>query len=99
MADLADLARDALRQVLDPEAGLNIVDLGLIYDVAASDGTLTITMTFTHEGCPVGPMLMEGARQVVAALPGVHEAVVELTFDPPWTPQSISADGRALLGW
>jgi metal-sulfur cluster biosynthetic enzyme len=99
MADLADLARDALRQVLDPEAGLNIVDLGLIYDIAAADGAITITMTFTHEGCPAGPMLMEGARQVVAALPGVREAVVELTFDPPWTPQSISADGRALLGW
>ena len=99
MADLTDLARDALRQVLDPEAGLNIVDLGLIHDIAVSDGVLTITMTFTHETCPVGPMLMESARQVVAALPGVSEAVVELTFDPPWTPQSISADGRALLGW
>ncbi len=99
MADITDLARDALRQVLDPEAGLNVVDLGLIYDVVAKDGAVIITMTFTHPGCPVGPMLMEGVRQVVAALPGVREVTVELTFDPPWTPQSISADGRALLGW
>lgn len=98
MADLADLARDAMRQVLDPEAGLNIVDLGLVYDIAAADGRITITMTFTHEGCPIGPMLVEGARQEVGALPGVRDVVVELTFDPPWTPQSISADGRALLG-
>ncbi len=98
MTDFADLARDALHQVLDPEVGLNIVDLGLIYDIAADDGVITIMMTFTHEACPVGPMLVEGARRAVVALPGVRDVVIELTFDPPWTPQSISAEGRALLG-
>ena len=98
MADIADLARDALRQVFDPEAGLNIVDLGLIYDIAAEDGAVTITMTFTNEGCPAGPLLMDLARQAVTSVTGVREAVVNLTFEPPWTPDSISPDGRALLG-
>jgi metal-sulfur cluster biosynthetic enzyme len=98
MTDLVDQARDALRQVLDPEAGLNIVDLGLIYGIEARDGVVTITMTFTSPGCPAGQMLADAARQSVEALPGVRSVVVEITFEPAWTPESISPDGRALLG-
>jgi metal-sulfur cluster biosynthetic enzyme len=99
MADLADQARDALRQVLDPEAGLNIVDLGLIYGIEAPDDAVTVTMTFTSPGCPAGQMLADAARQVIEAIPGVRSVAVEITFEPAWTPDSISPDGRALLGW
>jgi metal-sulfur cluster biosynthetic enzyme len=99
MADLVDQARDALRQVLDPEAGLNIVDLGLIYDIEATDGAVTVTMTFTSPGCPAGEMLAAAAQQVVEAIEGVRTVSVNISFDPPWTPESISPDGRALLGW
>jgi len=99
MADLADQARDALRQVLDPEAGINIVDLGLIYAIDAKDDRVMVTMTFTNPGCPAGPMLADAARQAVEAIPGVSGATVEITFDPAWTPDAISPDGRALLGW
>lgn len=98
MTDLADLARDALKQVLDPEAGLNIVDLGLIYDVTSKNGTIKVLMTFTSEGCPVGPMLAAAAREAVEAVSGVAEVQVEITFVPPWTPEMISPDGRAWLG-
>ena len=99
MADLVDQARDALRQVLDPEAGLNIVDLGLIYDIEATDDAVTVTMTFTSPGCPAGEMLAAAAQQVVEAVEGVRTVSVNISFDPPWTPESISPDGRALLGW
>jgi len=98
MTDLADQARDALRQVLDPEAGLNIVDLGLIYGIEARDGVVTVTMTFTSPGCPAGDMLADAARQAIEAMPGVRSVVIEITFEPAWTPESISPDGRALLG-
>jgi metal-sulfur cluster biosynthetic enzyme len=99
MADLVDQVRDALRQVLDPEAGLNIVDLGLIYDIEATDGAVTVTMTFTSPGCPAGEMLAAAAQQVVEAIKGVRTVSLDISFDPPWTPESISPDGRALLGW
>jgi metal-sulfur cluster biosynthetic enzyme len=99
MNDVVDAARDALKQVLDPEAGVNIVDLGLIYDIVEREGDVTVTMTFTSAGCPVGPMLADLARQSVAGVPGVREATVDITFDPPWTPEAITPDGRALLGW
>jgi metal-sulfur cluster biosynthetic enzyme len=97
MTDLVDQARDALRQVIDPEAGLNIVDMGLVYDVAASDEILAVTMTFTTEACPAGPMLVANVEEALAAL---HPNVaVEVTFEPPWTPDMITPEGRGLLGW
>jgi len=88
-----------VRQVLDPEAGLNIVDLGLIYDIEATDGAVMVTMTFTSPGCPAGDMLAAAAQQVVEAIEGVRTVSVKFSFDPLWTPESISPDGRALLGW
>jgi metal-sulfur cluster biosynthetic enzyme len=96
MTDIADAARDALRQVIDPEAGLNIVDMGLVYDVREEGDTLKVLMTFTTEACPAGPMLLANVEEALCAL---HpKVVIDLTFDPPWTPEMITAEGRGLLG-
>lgn len=98
MVDLTDQARDALKQVLDPEAGINIVDLGLICDIReATPGNIEIDMTFTTEACPAGPYLMQAAEESVRGVGGVDAVEIALTFDPPWTIERITADGRAFL--
>ena len=98
MPDVISEAWDALRQVYDPEAGISIVDLGLIYDIEVQDGVVTLRMTFTTEACPAGPILKHSAATALRALPGVREVRIEITFDPPWTPDRITPDGRAMLG-
>ena len=98
MTDLAARARDALKQVLDPEAGINIVDLGLVYDIGVVDGRLRAVMTFTTEACPAGPRLLAEAERALAAVADGAPVEISVSFDPPWTPERITADGRALLG-
>ena len=98
MTDLADLAREALKQVFDPEAGVNIVDLGLVYDIAEEDGGVRVVMTFTSEGCPAASHLLIAVEEAIANLPGSPTPDVRVTFDPPLEPEMITADGRALLG-
>ena len=93
----------ALKTCFDPEIPVNIVDLGLVYDLAieaAPDGRRTIEakMTLTAPGCGMGPVIAEDARQKLAALPGVAFAKVHIVWDPVWTPQMISAEGRKVLG-
>jgi metal-sulfur cluster biosynthetic enzyme len=97
MSDLIDAARDALRRVDDPEAGINIVDLGLVYDIRAENGGVAVLMTFTTEACPVGPSLAAAAEEALQSLPGRPPVTLEITFDPPWTPERITPEGRALL--
>lgn len=94
-----DQVFDALRQIEDPEIGLNIVDLGLIYDVDVEGSTVNVRMTLTSPGCPVGPQILGGAKMVVMTLDGVDEANVELVWDPFWTPDRINPDYRAALGF
>ena len=77
---------DALRQVLDPEIGMNIVDLGLIYDVAVTGTSVRVSMTLTSAGCPMGESIRGGAELALLDLAGVSAAQVELVFDPPWHP-------------
>lgn len=78
--------RAALRQVIDPELGYNIVDLGMVYDIeAGEDGTVTIVMTTTSRFCPASAYLQEAVTEVAGAVPGVSAVAVELTYDPPWT--------------
>jgi metal-sulfur cluster biosynthetic enzyme len=77
---------DALRQVLDPELGMSIVDLGLIYDVAIAGSRVRVAMTLTSAGCPMGESIRGGAEITLLNLAGVTEAQVELVFDPPWHP-------------
>jgi metal-sulfur cluster biosynthetic enzyme len=89
----------ALRQVEDPELGMDIVDLGLMYDVEVEDGNVKVIHTLTSMGCPVGPMIQQQIDDVVRALPGVSEVDVELTWDPPWSPDKMSEDAKFILGF
>jgi metal-sulfur cluster biosynthetic enzyme len=90
--------RDALRQVEDPELGMDIVDLGLLYDVEVENSKVKVIHTLTSMGCPVGPMIQEQIHDVVKALPDVGDVEVELTWDPPWTPEKMSDDAKFILG-
>jgi probable FeS assembly SUF system protein SufT len=99
-----ELLWGALREVYDPEIPVNIVDLGLVYDLSAQpvDGgelrKVTVQMTLTAPGCGMGPALAADARQRLSVLPGVAEADVQLVWDPPWGPERISPAGRTKLG-
>lgn len=97
MTDPIDIARDMLKQVIDPEAGLNIVDLGLIYDIRRKGDALEIDMTFTTEACPVGPSLLAEVQEALKDVQGIARVDVDVVFDPPWSPERISPEGRALL--
>jgi metal-sulfur cluster biosynthetic enzyme len=91
--------KDALRVVIDPELGHNIVDLGFVYDVSVTDGAARITMTATTPGCPAVRFLKEGAANSAARVPGVGSVDVVMTFEPPWTPSLIDPSVRAELGF
>ncbi len=90
--------KDALRDVYDPEIPVNIVDLGLVYDVAVADGNVDVTMTLTFAGCGMGPYIAQQAEWRIAEIDEVEDVNVELTFEPPWTPDMITEDGKKLLG-
>jgi metal-sulfur cluster biosynthetic enzyme len=89
----------SLRQVIDPELGYNIVDLGLIYDVSVDDdGAALVSMTTTTPGCPATSYLLEGARECTSAVAGVETVEVELTYEPRWSPDMMSDDAKAHFG-
>jgi len=88
----------ALRRIPDPEFGVNIVDLGLIYSVDCRDGDIAVTMTLTTPNCPSGGWIYEGAKQVLASLPGVKKIEVAMVFDPPWTSAMLSEEAKRQLG-
>lgn len=89
----------ALEEVIDPELGLNIVDLGLIYDVVIEDGRIGITMTLTTPGCPLHASFKSEIEATLwRAFPDLEDVTVELVWTPPWTPEKISPEGRAELG-
>lgn len=97
--ELADRIREALRRVIDPELGYNIVDLGLIYDIAIEDGgAVRVTMTTTTPGCPATDYLMEGSREAAESTPGVASADVVLTYEPRWGPEMMSPKAKAHFG-
>jgi metal-sulfur cluster biosynthetic enzyme len=89
---------EALRQVEDPELGMDIVDLGLLYDAEIEGSKVKIIHSLTSMGCPAGPMIQEDIHSVVAALPDVEDVEIELTWDPPWTPDRMSEDAKFILG-
>ena len=89
---------EALRQVEDPELGMDIVDLGLLYDVEIDDGKVKVIHSLTSMGCPAGPMIQEDIHAVASSVEGVDEVEVELTWDPPWTPDRMSDDAKFILG-
>lgn len=93
-----EIARSALRQVKDPELDMNIVELGLVYDVEIDDGAVRVRMTLTSPGCPAGPMITNDAYRVLRALDGVKDVNIEIVWEPYWTPERIDPKVRALLG-
>ena len=90
--------RKALRTVKDPELHLDLVVLGLVYDIEIEDANVHVRISLTTPMCPVAPQIVEDARAAVAAVEGVENAEVQLTFDPPWTPERISPLIRSSLG-
>ena len=89
----------ALRNVFDPELGINIVDLGLVYDVVVDpEGGVDITYSLTTMGCPIGPMIEDQMRQFLAGVPGVGEVRPEMVLRPPWSPEMMSDEAKAALG-
>jgi len=90
---------EALHQGEDPERGMDIVDLGLVYDVEVAGPKIKVTHSLTSMGCPAGPMIQEDIHRVASELPGVENVELELTWDPPWTPERMSDDAKFILGF
>jgi len=90
MAVTGEQVTAALQNVLDPELGMSVVDLGLIYGVDVDGGHVRVTMTLTAPGCPIHDAMSEWVRRAVLDIPGATDAEVTITFDPPWTPDRIS---------
>jgi metal-sulfur cluster biosynthetic enzyme len=90
---------EALHQVEDPELGMDIVDLGLLYDVEVEGPKVKVSYTLTSMGCPAGAMIQEDIDRVVSELEGVEDVHSELTFDPPWSPERMSEDAKFILGF
>jgi metal-sulfur cluster biosynthetic enzyme len=90
---------EALRAVEDPELGMDIVELGLLYDVEVEGPKVHVEYTLTSMGCPVGPMIEQQIEEIVADMPGVEEVDAELTWDPPWSPEKMSDDAKFVLGF
>ncbi len=96
---LVDEVTDALKDVYDPEIPVNIVDLGLVYEVDVDEkSNVHVTMTLTAAGCGMGPFIAQQAEWAAADVDGVNDVSVEIVFDPPWNPDRISPEGKQLLG-
>lgn len=97
---LVEAARQALRQVMDPEVGMNILDLGLVYAIVVDGNTLRIDLTMTSQACPMGDMIQEEARAaLIAVLPPTVHVELRLVWAPPWGPERMSATARQRFGW
>ena len=103
MAIAEDTVREALKQVIDPELFVNIVDLGLIYEIKIDEtdegkSNVNVEMTMTSPACPAGPQLLGQSKEFISRLEGVGEVDVRLVMDPPWTPDRMTEDARDQLG-
>jgi metal-sulfur cluster biosynthetic enzyme len=94
-----DEVTDALSNVIDPELGLDFVELGLIYEVEVEDDEVYVTFTLTSPGCPIGPQVSEQIREYVGELDGVAKVHPKMVFSPPWTPEQMSEDAKFALGY
>ncbi len=90
---------EALRQVEDPELGMDVVDLGLVYEVEVEGPKVKIIYSLTSMGCPAGPLIAGDMERVAREVPGVEDVELELIFDPPWTPDRMSDDAKFILGF
>ena len=94
-----DTIQEALKDVFDPEIPVNVVDLGLIYDIHVDEeNRVAVLMTLTAAGCGMGPYIAQQAEWAIASLEGIHDVDVQIVFDPPWTPDMITEDGKKTLG-
>jgi metal-sulfur cluster biosynthetic enzyme len=92
--------REALREVIDPELGVNVVDLGLIYGIAVDGQRVRVTMTLTTPGCPLHDTITEAVNEAVPFyIPGVESVDVNLVWDPPWSPEMMTEVGKQEIGW
>jgi metal-sulfur cluster biosynthetic enzyme len=98
-APTPDEVMDALSNVIDPELGLDFVELGLIYGVQVQDGNVHVTFTLTTPGCPIGPQVTEQIEEFVGELDGVKSIDSEMVFVPPWSPEKMSEDAKFALGY
>lgn len=90
----------ALKQVDDPEVGINVVDLGLVYGVSIDGDTVRVELTMTTPACPLGDHIVDAAEQAIrSSVPGAGEVAIELVWDPPWAPDRMSEAARRELGW
>jgi metal-sulfur cluster biosynthetic enzyme len=97
---LEERVRDALSEVIDPEAGLDVVQLGLVYSIEASEQSIRVRMTMTSAACPLGDEIVEEALHAIRrAVPQVHDVDVGLVWDPPWDPSMMSEEARGFFGW
>jgi metal-sulfur cluster biosynthetic enzyme len=94
-----DEVTDALTNVIDPELGLDFVELGLVYEVEVDDAEVHVTFTLTSPGCPIGPQVSEQMKEFVGELDGVENVHPHMTFNPPWTPDLMSEDAKFALGY
>ena len=94
-----DLVRQLLRDVIDPELGVDIINLGLVYEVLVDPGRVVVRMTLTTPGCPLGAYLDDEVTRCLAQLPGAPRVVVDLVWDPPWDPGLMTGEARRQLGW
>ena len=94
-----DEVEEALSNVIDPELGLDFVELGLVYDIAVDGGEVHISFTLTSPGCPIGPQVTDQMREFVGELDGVTAVHPTMTFNPPWTPDLMSEDAKFALGY
>ena len=102
MVETSTLTREnvmeALKDVFDPEIPVNVVDLGLVYDCLVEEGDVQVKMTLTFPGCGMGPYIAQQAEWRIAEIEEVEDVEVEMVYEPPWTPDMISEDGKAQLG-
>ena len=96
---LEDKVREALKNVHDPELGINIVDLGLVYGVDVQGDTVHISYTLTTMGCPIGPLIEAEIKQFLSGMEGISKVDAELVLRPPWTPDMMSEEAKAALGF
>jgi len=94
-----DEVQEVLRDVIDPELGLDFVELGLIYDIEIEDGAVKVTYTLTTPACPIGPQVAEQIEEFVSELDGVQQVDPVMTFTPPWGPEKMSEDAKFALGF
>jgi metal-sulfur cluster biosynthetic enzyme len=97
--EIRDHVAEALKNVIDPELGINIVDLGLVYGIDVYDDRVQVTYTLTTMGCPIGPLIETEMERFLADVPGIEQFEAEMVFRPPWTPEMMSEEAKAALGF